>query len=126
MFFDRLQVGQVVRWTARVISLFSTFILLLFIFGEGESFQLTRIRAVEWLGLMLFPVGVVVGFVVAWWREGLGGGITVTSLLAFYVVFAFLLNGKLSHGGWFFVFAFPGFLFLISWLISRSRRPVTV
>ncbi|HEX6731892.1 MAG TPA: hypothetical protein VF074_17830 [Pyrinomonadaceae bacterium] len=123
--FDRPKVGQVVRWTARAISLLSTFVLLLFIFGEGEPFQVTRIRAVEWLGLLLFPVGVVVGFVVAWWREGLGGGITVVSLLAFYVVFEFLLNGKLTQGVWFFVFASPGFLFLMSWVISRSRRTVT-
>jgi hypothetical protein len=126
MLFDRRRVGQVVHWTARAISLFSMFVLLLFIFGEGEPFQVTKIRAVEWLGLMLFPVGVVVGFVVAWWREGLGGGITVTSLLAFYLVFEFLLNGKLTQGVWFFVFAFPGFLFLISWFISRPRRPVAI
>jgi hypothetical protein len=124
MSVQSLPLGRVVSWTARGLSLCSAFVLLLFVFGESEAFPVREIRAVEWLGLILFPVGVVVGFVVGWWKEGLGGGISVGSLLAFYFVFVFLMNEKLTDGLWFLVFAFPGFLFLISWLVSRSRRAV--
>jgi hypothetical protein len=123
MFRPQFRLGDVVRWTARTLSILSTFVLSLFVFGE--PFPVAKIRAVEWLGLMLFPVGVVVGFVVAWWKEGLGGAITIASLLAFYLVFGFLLTGDLNMGWGFFVLASPGFLFLISWFISRSHRTIT-
>lgn len=112
----------IVRWTARVLSVLSTAVLLLFLFGE--PFPVAKITATEWLGLMLFPVGVVIGFVVAWWRERLGGLITLGSLLAFYVVFAFVMHESLTKGGWFLVFAAPGFLFLIASLMTGAKRSI--
>lgn len=124
MFSHHIPTRGIVHWTARALSLFGTLVLLLFV--VGEPFPIAKIRAVEWLGLMLFPFGVVVGFAVAWWREGLGGSITIASLVAFYVVFVFLMNESLSEGGWFLVFAIPGLLFLISWLMSRSQKAITV
>jgi hypothetical protein len=116
-------VEPAVRWTARILSLFSVYMLLLFLFGE--PFEITKIRAIEWVGLMLFPVGVVAGFAVGWWKEGLGGAISVGSLLVFYFLFVFR-PGDPVRGIWFFVFAFPGFLFLTSWGLSRGRRALTL
>jgi len=119
--FDRNSlVQETVRWTARVLSVFSTAVLMLFLFGE--PFNVEKVTATQWLGLLLFPVGVVIGFAVAWWREGLGGSITVGSLLAFYVVFTTLMHEPLAKGGWFLVFALPAFLFLLSALLRRSHR----
>jgi hypothetical protein len=126
MLVRHLRIGQLVHWIARALSLCSTFVLLLFIFGGGETTSVTKIKLVEWLGLILFPAGVVVGFAVAWWKEGLGGSITVGSLLAFYVVFVFLMNERLTDGLWFLVFALPGFLFLLSWFVRRSRSDVMI
>lgn len=120
MFGKPTKTTQVIRWTARILSLFSTGLLLLFVFNE--PFPVSRLTVGEWLGFALFPVGIVVGFVVAWWKEGFGGAITLGSLLAFYVVFVFLLNGNLKQGLGFLVFSLPGFLFVISWLISQSRQ----
>jgi hypothetical protein len=113
----------VIRWTARILSIISTTLLLLFMFGGREAFDVSKLTAREWLGLAFFPFGVIVGFVVAWWKEGLGGGITVLSLLAFYLVFALLWNRGFP-GWWFLVFAFPGLLFLAAHLLSRSRANV--
>ena len=110
----------IVLWSARITSVISTLILSLFVFGE--PFPVTKITGAQWVGLLLFPPGVVIGFAVAWWREGLGGLITLGSLLAFYLVFLSLMNGGLSNAGWFLVFAFPGFLFLLSALGRRSQR----
>ncbi|MGZ8842180.1 MAG: DUF7670 domain-containing protein [Pyrinomonadaceae bacterium] len=109
------------RWSARVLSIISTTILLLFLFGE--KFDVSKVAAREWLALIFFPVGIIVGFVVGWWKEGLGGAITVASLLLFYLVFMLLLHDNLRRGGWFLVFAFPGLLFLAAYALSRSRRP---
>ena len=108
------------RWSARLLSIASTGVLLLFLFGE--KFEPSKITGRQWLGLIFFPVGIVVGFVVAWWREGLGGAISIASLLVFYLIFVFLMGEGLAEGGWFLVFAVPGFLFLASYAISRSHR----
>ena len=112
----------IIRWTARITGVISTLILSLFVFGE--PFPVAKITAVQWLGLLLFPFGVVIGFAVAWWREGLGGLITLGSLLAFYLVFVFVMHERLTEGVFFLVFAFPGFLFLISSLMTSSKKPI--
>ncbi|HEY8227765.1 MAG TPA: hypothetical protein VIG25_21020 [Pyrinomonadaceae bacterium] len=123
MIGNKVLIRESAHWTARTLSVVSTLMLLLFLFGE--PFPVTKIRPVEWLGLALFPGGIVLGFGVAWWREGLGGMITIGSLLIFYLVFVLLPSGSFSKGGWFFVFAIPGFLFLISWSLRRSQKVMT-
>jgi hypothetical protein len=107
------------RWSARLLSLASTGMLLLFVFGGRETLEFTARQS---LAFVFFPVGIVVGFAVAWWKEGLGGGISVVSLLIFYLIFVFLLRGNPARGVWFLVFAIPGFLFLAGYAISRARR----
>ena len=55
----------------------------------------------------------------AWWKEGLGSAVTLLSLLAFYLVYGYLLRNHI--GGWVFIaFASPGFLFLLHWLLSAA------
>lgn len=108
------------RWSARLLSIASTAMLLMFLFGE--PFEPSRITGRVWLAMIFFPLGIVVGFVVAWWREGLGGSISIASLLIFYLIFVSLLGGHLTRGGWFLMFAVPGFLFLAAYAISRARR----
>jgi hypothetical protein len=117
-------VTKALHWGARILSLASTFIIVLFFMGE--RFEISRVAVKEWVGLFLFPVCVIIGFVIAWWNEGLGGVITTASLLAFYLVYGWLLNGSVNQGWAFIVFASPGLLFLLSWLLSRSTRATPV
>jgi hypothetical protein len=105
------------RWIARAGSILSILLLLLFLFGE--EFHPAKITLKQWVGLIFFPTGVVAGMIIAWWKEGVGAGITLVSLLAFYGVYGFLLGSPL--GGWFIVFAAPAFFFLLSWILSRSK-----
>lgn len=90
-----------IRWAARVLSIVSA--------------------AQEWLGLCFFLFGVIVGFAVTWWKEGLGGGLTIVSVLAFYLLYGWLARG-IFLGWWFLVFAIPGLLFLAASALSRSRK----
>lgn len=117
MFSHPVLMRKVVLWLARALSVFSTLLLSLFLFGE--PFPLAKVTTVQWLGMLFFPLGVVVGFAVAWWKEGVGGLITTTSLFAFYVVFVFVMNENLKQGLWFFVFASPAFLFLLYSAMNR-------
>jgi hypothetical protein len=105
------------RWIARAGSLLS--IGLIFLFFIGGEFHPAKITPREWVGLTFFPVGVVAGMIIAWWKEGVGAGITLSSLLAFYGVYGFLLGSPI--GFWFIVFASPGFFFLLYWILSRSK-----
>ena len=92
---------------------------MLFLFGE--KFEVSKVTAQQWVGLLFFPLGITVGLIIAWWKEGLGGAINVGSSAAFYLIYEFLFNEKLGQGWPFAVFAVPGMLFLISWMLSRSR-----
>ena len=108
---------SVLRWTARVWSIASVALVLAFIVGEG----LNPSGPSEALGLVFFPLGICVGLIVAWWKEGLGGSITVGSLLVFYVLHR-ATAGMFPTGWAWAAFAAPGFLFLLVSYLSRRPR----
>ena len=122
---SRIDLGlplAVIELLARLGSIASmTLLILLFM---GEAFRPAEISPNEWAGLLFFPIGVMVGMIVAWWKEGLGAAVTVLSLLAFYMVYGYLLKNHI--GGWaFIVFASPGFLFLLHWLCAMLVKSTT-
>ena len=107
------------RWIARILSLATISILFFFFIGEG--FDFSKIGLNEWLGLMFFPLGLVIGLMISWRNEGLGGAISVISLFAFYFIYGLILNGRIWQGWTFIMFAIPGFLFLVYWLFLPER-----
>jgi hypothetical protein len=111
----------IIRWVARVLSVLSVGILLLFFIGEADFSQPVRLTPQEWTGVLLFPAGVVVGMIVAWRREGIGSGIAVGSLLAFYVL-DLVTTGTFPSGPFFLLFTSPGILFGVCWLLNRRAQ----
>jgi hypothetical protein len=112
---DRLT--PAVRWAARAWAVAAIGVVLLLSVGEGVH----PAGPAEWVGLLLYPGGVCAGMILAWWwKEGLGGAITVGSLVAFYILHT-ATAGILPKGWAWLVLAVPGFLFLWCW--QRSRRP---
>lgn len=107
-------VPQLLRWIARIGSLVSAAILMAFIFGGNE--RLPNLQ--EWMGLIFFPGGVLLGMALGWKNELIGGVVTVLSLLAFYAT-QMLHAGNLPSGPWFLIFASPGILFLIAWFADK-------
>jgi hypothetical protein len=108
-----------IEFLARVGSVASiTFLLLLFM---GEGLHPSQISTNEWAGLIFFPIGVVIGMAIAWWKEAVGSVITLASLLGFYVVWGFLLRNHIG-GWWFVVLASPGLLFLLHWLMWQFEQ----
>lgn len=107
----------ILRWFARIASLASIAMLAVFA-TSGGNFP----SASEWLLIAFFPVGVVVGMIVAWWREIAGGIITLLSLAAFYTTL--LINsGHAPTTPWFIIFASPGLLLLICGLLASHSKP---
>lgn len=103
------------RWLARTGGLASTLLLLAFLFGGGEQFRPTTSEAVS---LLFFPAGLIAGFVYAWWRDGLGGLISVVSL-AFFYIWHYARAGQFPSGPYFLLFAAPAFLHLAAALASH-------
>lgn len=109
------------RWTARVLAAASITVLLLFLVGEGLN--PAEIREWSWVLFALFPVGIVIGLALGWWRELIGGLTVALCLGAFYLLHR-LLDGSWPRGAAFLVFAFPGVLFLGIGLWKRLRGSV--
>ena len=107
------------RWTARVLGLTSVAILMLFLLGEGS---LTRISPKEGIGLLFFPFGLIIGLILGWWKELIGGAIAVGSVAGFYLIYELLMNGSWPKGPWFAVFATPGVLFLLYGILAVVRN----
>jgi hypothetical protein len=94
------------RLTAKIWSILSIGFVLLFVIGEGLSGEGPMPTASEWVGLAFFPIGVVVGLALAWWREGIGGALAVLSLIAFYV-WDLVRSGDLPGGPFFLLVVAP-------------------
>lgn len=109
-------------WVARIGSIFSIALVLLFF--AGGHFNPAQVAWKEWIGLVFFPVGVVLGLVIAWKREALGGFISVLSVSAFYLVYGLILSGNIAQGSAFCMFAAPGAFFLIHWQLSHQATEV--
>ena len=117
----RRSIALIVTWAARVGSLASIGLLLLFMVGEGFDPLALSVR--QWVQFALFPAGPVVGMLLGWWRPGAGGALTVACLLLFYMVHA-VAWGRLPGGPFFVLFCSPGFLFIVAGLIGRFGRQV--
>ena len=108
------------RWTARVLSVISVATLCMFLFGENGNGPTPK----ELLLLAFFPAGVMIGLVIAWWRELLGGIIALTSVGIFLVLLASLSDGGLRGTGYFLLFASPALLFIASGLMHVRRSTI--
>ena len=109
----------VIEWLARLGSIASVILLSMIFFNE--DFRPSEISRNEWIGLAFFPLGVVLGMVIAWWKEAVGSIVSVGSLMGFYLVWGYLLRNHIS-GYWFVIFAFPAFLFLVHWLLNSVQE----
>ena len=126
MYSNRVDVGlpmALVGFLARLGSVISITLLLLFF--QAEAFHPSEIAPREWIGLIFFPIGIISGLAIAWWKEGLGVSITMGSVVAFYLVYGYLLQSHVA--GWvFIVFASPAFLFFFHWVLRHSTHEQVV
>ncbi len=110
---------QSMRWVARIWSLLTFAFIGAFVIGELFNSSGPAPTPVEWLGLAFFPIGVLIGLGLGWWREGVGGGTAVLSLLAFYG-WGLIVSGRLPGGPFFLLLTAPAFLYLLVW--QQTRR----
>ncbi len=112
-------VAGFIRRIAKVWSIASIgFILLMFVGEALHPSTAASFTSSELVGLLFFPVGVCLGMILAWRQAGVGGSITVGSLLAFYAWLR-VAGGRWPRGPYFALVAAPGILFLVHWLLSQ-------
>ncbi|MFC1632628.1 hypothetical protein ACFL1U_00590 [Patescibacteria group bacterium] len=116
----------VLRWIARIWTVASLLFLAVMLVGEvwnAISVGVATWPTVsEWIGMLFFPIGIIVGLIFVWKKEFLGSIITLGSFVIFYV-YMFILRGMLPRGPYFALVALPGLLFLIIWLLKRDWKP---
>jgi hypothetical protein len=105
-----------VHWSARVTSLLLFGLVVVVVIGHGgppNIFNQPTSVQLEFAAMGLMLLGLLVG----WVREGLGGLLVLLGLAAFNIV-ELAVNGQ-PAGGAFPLFALPGVLFLLSALLHR-------
>lgn len=115
------QLVQITRWSARIVGVFLVGFFLLFLVAHAvDADGIPRLTLVEG-SLMLCMLTSLAGMVVLWFREGLGGLMTLVGIGAFYAIDT-VATGTMP-GGWIFPLYFvPGVLSLIAWAASRNMR----
>lgn len=74
----------------------------------------------EILQFLLFPIGMGAGLIIAWKWEGLGGLITIASIIAFHAI-RLVMYGQADFGLWIDGLAGAGVLFVVCWFLSRVQ-----
>lgn len=103
-------------WSARILAL-TLIALFLFHFFTQEITRLEDTLAIETGPVYFMVFSVMIGFIVSWFIEVLGGLILTVGGLALGV-YAYMATGANSHVTaliYTVPFAVPGFLFLVSW-----------
>lgn len=104
-----------VRWIARVWSGLNVAFILLLMFGQGLIVNGAELTVTEWIGLLFFPFGLVVGLLAAWRYERVGSVIAIASVFGFYL-WNFIASGTWPRGPFILLLALPAFLFFgVAW-----------
>ena len=110
----------VIRWIARIwgglAALFLLFIILGHLIGDGKGTP----GAGEWIALLFFPFGVMVGLFLAYRWEGWGGIVAVGCMIAWHITMQ-VVHGNPDFVPFIDAMAAPGLLYILCWLSSRRQ-----
>lgn len=105
--------ASILGWAGRITSL----IILGFIALSATEPSGAPTRG-QIVALVFFPGLLAVGFVLAWWRPGLGAAIATLGLAGFYL-WSFVNGGQFPRGPWFLVCWSPALFFAAAWYWGR-------
>ena len=108
-----------IRWIARIIGLLLVGLVLLIMVGEGFNPLALNRNESGMTGAFLVAL---VGMLLLWRWEGIGGIVALAGMVAFYAV-NYAASGRFPSGWVFPVCFLPGILSLTSWSLHRVKRP---
>ena len=113
----------ILRWIARIWSYIVVAFIVLFVgahfFESGSGIGSMALE--DAIAFAFFPIGLTVGLIIAWWKEGLGGLIATGSIIGFHLTML-IVGGKPDFVLLIELLAVPGPLFIIYWLLSRKKE----
>lgn len=105
--------ARVFRWAGRIASLIILGFIVLSLTEPAGPPTASQIGA-----LVFFPGLLGVGFVLAWWREGLGAAVATLGIAGFYT-WSLVGGGHFARGPWFLVCWSPALFFAAAWYAQR-------
>ncbi|MDP8202816.1 MAG: hypothetical protein P9M11_11850 [Candidatus Tenebribacter burtonii] len=111
----------ILRWTARIWSYIVVTFIVLFVGASLFESGVGSMSSGEAIAFAFFPIGLTIGLIIAWWKEGLGGIIATGSIIAFHLIML-IVNSKPDFVLFIELLAIPGPLFIIYWLLSRKKK----
>jgi len=111
----------ILRWTARIWSYIVVTFIVLFVGASLFESGVGSMSSGEAIAFAFFPIGLTIGLIIAWWKEGLGGIIATGSIIAFHLIML-IVNSKPDFVLFIELLAVPGPLFIIYWLLSRKKK----
>ena len=131
---DILYDHRILRWSARILGTIEAALFLYLtlieireeIKGHSPSPFITWINGQYFLAITLTIT--FIGLMIAYWKEGLGGGISLTSLIVLFIVWSdFHVSFILGMG----VISVPSVLYVAYWLsvylaVKKAKRDHTV
>jgi hypothetical protein len=111
---------SIIRWSARIIALLIIIIILLMLIGEsiGSSSHKINLSGRDFLLLSLWGI-TLIGLGIGFWREGLGGLISLVSTLSHIIILSSEGVGNLKS---FYVFLVPSILYLMYWYFNKTIK----
>jgi hypothetical protein len=111
---------KIIRWTARILALLIIIIILLMLIGEsiGSSSHKINLSGRDFLLLSLWGI-TLIGLGIGFWREGLGGLISLVSTLSHIIILSSEGVGNLKS---FYVFLVPSILYLMYWYFNKTIK----
>lgn len=113
---QKQRVLKIILWSARLLGSFV--IVFLLITTIAEIFSNSNIIAMnnsDVIALLLFPISTIIGLLIAFKRESIGGLITVGGIMVFHILRPELAASFLINS-----FAIPGLLYIIYAVWSKS------
>ena len=109
---------MIIRLLARILSAICTVVILLPYFRNGLPASLFT-SPTDYVAFALCPVGIVLGYMIAWSAETLGSMLVFASVVAYAVLDRTVRIGQFPLG-MLALFAAPAVLFMISSLVARK------
>jgi len=112
---------KIIRWIARIWSILIFVFVLMRIFIP-DPYATEPVPAEDWFLLSLWGVAIL-GLLIAWRWERIGGIITIATMFFREIMWVVLKGGWLVNFLiiWFFVVP-PAVLFLLAWRMERKTR----
>lgn len=107
----------ILKWTARISSIVSIGLILLFLIADSEANLTVTLNDV--ILMLFFPLGVIAGMIFSWYKPGEEAKYSLFALAAFYAMH-YYIAGRFPQGSAFFFFVLPSLIFLVYWFIAMS------